>query len=97
MTTTRPQHKQHQWLLALLLFLVGQLALALHSHDLSLHLTDTEDCVVCLVSNSGNPAPHADVPSLHFQPASSHYLPVPNRLVFEPQPTTAQPRAPPIS
>ncbi|KPJ90938.1 MAG: hypothetical protein AMJ55_12675, partial [Gammaproteobacteria bacterium SG8_15] len=83
--------------LGLLLFLISQFTLALHSHDLSLHPDDTDECVVCLVSNAGDPAPPGDAPRLHFPPESSHHTPVPNKQISQPQQTTAQPRAPPVS
>jgi hypothetical protein len=62
MTTPRPQHIQRQLLLALLLFLVGQLTLALHSHDLSLHSADAGECVVCLIGSANDHAVISDLP-----------------------------------
>jgi|GEM_PF-5057435 hypothetical protein len=62
MTTPRPQHIQRQLLLALLLFLVVQLALTLHSHDLSLHSADAGECVVCLVGSANDHALISDIP-----------------------------------
>jgi len=61
MTASRPKHRQRQLLLALLLFMVGQLALALHSHDLSLHSADAGECVVCLVGGANDHAVISDI------------------------------------
>jgi len=97
MMTSQGQHRQRQLLLALLLFLVGQLALALHTHDFSLHKLDTEKCVVCLVSPADTPAPLSDIPKIHFLAEHSHPLPELAILVFLPQQTPSQPRAPPLS
>ena len=97
MTITRPTFKQPQLLLALLLFMVGQLALALHSHDLSLHSVDAEECVVCLVTTSDNPGPVSETPHFYFPAENSPYLPALEVLAAQHQHTPSQARAPPLS
>jgi hypothetical protein len=97
MTASRPKQQQRQLLLVVLLFLVSQLALALHSHDLSLHSADSEECVVCLVTTSDDPAPVSETPVLHFPAENSQHLPALNMLASEPPQTPSQPRAPPYS
>lgn len=97
MTAARPQHYQRQLLLALVLFLIGQLALALHSHDLSLHSVDTEECVVCLVATSDDPVTVSDIPV--FNDTAQNIQPLSALTVLAPQPRQSpqQPRAPPCS
>ena len=94
---TRQQYRQRQLFLALLLFLVGQLALALHSHDFNLHTVDSEECVICLVTTSGDPAPVVEAPDLQFTVENNQHLPVQNVLASLSPQTSAQPRAPPFS
>jgi len=97
MTTSRPKSRQHQLLLALMLFMIGQLALALHSHDISLHSVDTEDCVVCLVATSDDPVAVSDIPV--FNDTAQDIQPLSALTVLAPQPRQSpqQPRAPPCS
>jgi len=97
MTTTRPQHYQRQMLLALVLFLIGQVAFALHSHDLSLHSVDAEECAICLVTTSDNPGPVSGTPQRYFPAGNNQYLPALELLVSRSLLTTLQPRAPPLS
>jgi len=97
MTISRPQTRQRQLLLALLLFMVGQIALALHSHDISLDSVDTEECVVCLVTTPDNPGPVSETPHFNFSAENSPYLPALEVLAAQPQHTPSQPRAPPLS
>jgi hypothetical protein len=97
MTDSRPVQQQRQLLLALMLFLVSQLTLALHGHDLSLHSVDTEECVVCLVTTSDNPGPISETPSLNFPAENTQHLPALDVQASQPQQTPSQPRAPPLS
>ena len=97
MTPTRPPHRQHQLLLAIVLFLVGQFALALHSHDLSLHTVDAEECVVCLVASSDDPAPKSLTPDLQFYSEPGELQPKFVDLASHALLTPLQPRAPPYS
>ena len=97
MAISRSQYTQHQLLLGLLLFLISQFTLALHNHDLSLHPDDTDECVVCLVSTAGDPAPVVETPDLQFTVENNQHLPVQNVLATHSPQTSAQPRAPPIS
>jgi len=97
MTGSRPKHPQHQLVLALALFLLGQLAFALHSHDLSLHLVDAEECVICLVTTSDNPGPVSETPHLYIPAESIQALPALGVLASLSQQSSSQPRAPPIS
>lgn len=96
MTTTLPTFNQSRLLLALLLFLVGQVALALHSHDLSLHTVDAEECVVCLVTSSDNPAPGPETPYFNVSAQNTKPLPALKVQVAQPQQIPLQPRAPPL-
>ena len=97
MTTTRPQHRQHQLLLAIVLFLVGQLALALHSHDLSLYSADTEECVVCLVTTSDDPVAVTETAHFVFPVENKQHLPAFGLTLTQRQQAPSQPRAPPRS
>jgi hypothetical protein len=97
MTDSRSIQTQRQLLLALLLFLVSQLTLALHSHDLSLHSVDAEECVVCLVTTSDDPAPVFEAAELFFPIENSQHTPALNVLASKPPQTSSQPRAPPYS
>ena len=97
MTTPRPQSRQHQLLLALLLFMVGQVALALHSHDISLHSVDTEECVVCLVSTSDDPVTVSELPVFNDTTQNIQSLSALTVLTPQPRQSPQQPRAPPCS
>ena len=97
MTGSRPKRPQHQLVLALALFLLGQLALALHSHDLSLHLVDAKECVICLVATSDDPATVSEIANSHFSVASIQPIPALGVLASLSQQSSSQPRAPPIS
>ena len=97
MTISRPQSRQHQLLLALLLFMVGQVVLALHTHDINLHTVDTDECVVCLVTTSDDPVAVSEVPI--FNDTAQNYQPLSalNVLTSQSRHTPLQPRAPPCS
>jgi len=97
MKSSRPKYKQCQLLLVLLLFLVGQLALVLHSHDHNLQPSGAEECVVCLVSTSGDAALPVEVPNIQFDIENSQHLSVQNVLGSQSLQTSSQPRAPPFS
>jgi hypothetical protein len=97
MTPTPAQHRQRQILLGLLLFLVGQFALALHSHDLSLHSVEAEKCAVCLVTSSDGPAPTPLTPELQFYSEANELHPLFVNLTSHALLTPSQPRAPPYS
>jgi len=97
MTDSRPKYRYHQLLLAFLLFMVGQLALALHSHDLSLHSVDAEECVVCLVTTSDNPGPLSETPHLDFPAKNSQVLSAHEVLAGQSQHSPSRARAPPLS
>jgi hypothetical protein len=97
MTDSKPKHRQHQLILVLLLFLISQLTLALHSHDLSLHSVDTEECVVCLVTASDDPALVFEAAERFCPIENSQVLPAFSLLTPQPQLTPSQPRAPPLS
>ena len=96
MTGSRPKRPQHQLVLALALFLLGQLALALHSHDLSLHSADTEKCVICLVATSDDPATISEIANSHLSVASIQPMPALGVQLAQQRQTLAQPRAPPF-
>ena len=97
MTRIRPQQRQRQLLLVLLLFLVGQLVLTLHTHDLSLHAVDAEECLLCPVITSDNPAPAPTTASIDISIYRGLPLPNFNVLLSQFQRALPQPRAPPIS
>jgi len=97
MTDSAARSRQHQLILVFLLFLVGQLMLTLHSHDLSLHSVDTEECAVCLVTTSDDPAPAIEAAELFVPTENTQVLPAFSRRASQPQLTLFQPRAPPIS
>jgi len=97
MTTTRPQNYLRQLLLALVLFMVGQFALALHNHDLNFQTVDAEECVICLVATADDPVAVFTTPVLNdtahtIQPLSALTL-----LAPQPWQSPQQPRAPPCS
>jgi len=96
MTGSRPKRPQYQLVLALALFLLGQLALALHSHDLSLHSADTEKCVICLVTTPDNPGPVSETPHLYIPAQSIQALPALGVQLAQQRQTPVQPRAPPF-
>ena len=97
MTPTRAQHRQRQILLVLLLFLVGQFALALHSHEHSLQSNSAEECVVCLVTSSDDSAAITETAQFDFLFANYQYLPAIEYLAGQARQTSSQPRAPPFS
>jgi hypothetical protein len=97
MTDSKPAQQQRQLLLALMLFLVSQLTLALHNHDFSLQAVDSEECVVCLVTTSDDPAPVFETPHIFFPAESTQHLPALDVQASQPRQTPSQPRAPPLS
>ena len=98
MTQSGPKQRQHhQVFLAILLFLIGQLALALHSHDHGPQSIETEECVVCLVSSSDDSGAVSESPQPDISIHNNQLLPAFCLLEAKSCLTSAQPRAPPIS
>ncbi len=98
MTQSGPKQRRHyQVFLAMLLFLVGQLALALHSYDHGSQSVETEECVVCLVSSSDDSAAIIQSPHTDILFESNRYPAAADVPAIQPLRTSSQPRAPPFS